>query len=223
MSGFAFEYFGLQVGLEWDDVDLDQPLGQLLLPIWRSDPYLKPSAVFRVSRDSQGELRLEGPADEPSRGARLGCDRVPGAALAFLPGLFVPGGSLCACRGGGAVVIPGRSYRPRRPSASFSAADVAARSPRLAEAEPRQSLLGAVAFGGGGADSVQRGSPVGTGDALLRRLRFGDAGQHDPGPDGAPTGFTLSGGGRYPLCRVERPARRRRRHSGSNSRSAAGM
>ncbi len=71
MSGFAFEYFGLQVGVEWDDIDLDRSLWDLLLPIWRSEPSLRASARFRVTRDSQGNLLVEGPPDEPYRGARL--------------------------------------------------------------------------------------------------------------------------------------------------------
>ena len=114
MSGFAFEYFGLRVGVEWDDPDLDPPLGSLLLPIWRADPELRPSALFRVGRDSQGGLVVEGPSDEPSRGARLDVLETLERRLHFY--------LACQCReavfvhagvvgwNGGAVVIPGRSF-----------------------------------------------------------------------------------------------------------------
>lgn len=114
VSGFAFEYFGLQVGVEWDDTDLDRSLWDLLLPIWRSEPSLRPSARFRVTRDSQGNLLVEGPPDEPYRGARLDVIETLERRLHFY--------LACLCReavfvhagvvgwGGGAVVIPGRSF-----------------------------------------------------------------------------------------------------------------
>lgn len=114
MNGFAFEYFGLQVGVEWDDAALDQALGALLLPIWRPDPQLSPGAVFRVIRDPQGELAIQGPEDEPARAARLDVIETLERRLHFY--------LACLCQqavfvhaavvgwGCGAVVIPGRSF-----------------------------------------------------------------------------------------------------------------
>ena len=115
MNRFAFSYFGMQVGVEWvGAADLDQPLKSLLLPIWKDEPDLSPQAVFRISRDPQGELLIDGPDDEFDRSGREDIIETLERRLHFYlaclcrEAIFVHAG-VVGWRNG-AVVIPGRSF-----------------------------------------------------------------------------------------------------------------
>lgn len=109
MSKFAFEYFGVEISVEWDDPDLDAQLQQLLLPIWRSRPDLSPSRVFRISNN-----RCLGPEDEVYRGDRPTLYETVERRLHFYLAnhcrevVFVHCGVLAIQER--AVLIPARSY-----------------------------------------------------------------------------------------------------------------
>lgn len=62
MGRFAIEFWGVQAAVEWDDPRLDEPLLNLLLPIWQHDPNLAPEAVFRVVPDEADGYAVEGPS-----------------------------------------------------------------------------------------------------------------------------------------------------------------
>ncbi len=58
----AFDAWGVQVALEWDNPDYDEEMSRLLLPNWTHNPELSPDAVFRLTVDpSTGRDRLYGP------------------------------------------------------------------------------------------------------------------------------------------------------------------
>lgn len=58
---FAFEFWGVQAAVEWEDPEFDQAARDLLLPIWTDQPDLRPEAVFEIVTGADGEAFVNGP------------------------------------------------------------------------------------------------------------------------------------------------------------------
>lgn len=109
-----FAYFGVNLGLQWDDPELTQQFEKLMLPIWKLDPELDPVRLFRVVTSSDGELVLDGPDDEESRLPRQDFLETLERRIHFYLAnhcrdvVFVHAGAVAW--NGGAILVPGSSF-----------------------------------------------------------------------------------------------------------------
>lgn len=109
-----FAYFGVNLGLQWDDPSLTQQFEELVLPIWKPDPDLEPVALFRAVRSAQGELVLDGPDDELAEHYRQDFFESLERRMHFYLAnhcrevVFVHAGAVA--HNGGVILVPGSSY-----------------------------------------------------------------------------------------------------------------
>lgn len=58
---FAVEYWGVSFAVECHVPEFEPEVAKLLLPVWKDEPTLSPSATFKLKLSDSGEPELEGP------------------------------------------------------------------------------------------------------------------------------------------------------------------
>lgn len=180
---FAVEFWGVAFAVEWTEAQFDECMLELLLPNWVDRPDLETESVFRLFRDSSGELRVEAPAEAPTRVSKPSIvDTLERRLQLFLgsttrEAVFVHAG-VVAWKGG-ALVVPGRSYTGKsslthallRAGATYLSDEYAIIDPQgQVHAFPRRLSLRLEGGQTERVDAAAEGFPIGEGPLPLKAV-----------------------------------------------------